>query len=40
MAKHMVVCKICGKRFDTNEEPFVKVSSTRYAHEACITEKE
>ena len=40
MAKHMVVCKICGKRFDTNEEPFVKVSSTRYAHEACVTEKE
>ena len=36
----MVVCKICGQRFDTNAEPFVKVSSTRYAHESCITEKE
>lgn len=35
MAKHLVKCKICGMIFDASIEPFVKVSSNRYAHEAC-----
>lgn len=35
MAKHMVKCSICGVTFDTNEEPYVKTSTTRYAHKAC-----
>ena len=35
MAKHIVKCAICGKQFDANAEPYVKVNSRRYAHEYC-----
>lgn len=33
--QHLVKCKYCGKTFDTNKVPFVKPSSTRYAHKEC-----
>lgn len=35
MAKHLVICPYCKIKFDTNAEPFVKPSATRYAHPAC-----
>lgn len=35
MAKHIVKCAICGKQFDANAEPYIKVNSRRYAHESC-----
>lgn len=38
-AKHIVKCKYCGEQFDTNIEPFVKISN-RYAHEKCSQEHE
>lgn len=34
MAKHLVKCKFCGKTFDANLSPFVKLSN-RYAHQEC-----
>lgn len=40
MAKHIVKCKYCGKQFDTNVEPAVKVSARRYAHKVCADEFE
>lgn len=40
MAKHIVKCAICGMSFDANAEPFVKVSSRRYAHQKCSENKE
>lgn len=40
MAKHIVKCAICGMSFDANVEPFVKVSSRRYAHQKCSENKE
>lgn len=40
MAKHIVKCAICGMSFDANIEPFVKVSSRRYAHQKCSENKE
>ena len=40
MAKHIVKCAICGMSFDANAEPFVKVSSSRYAHQKCSENKE
>ena len=39
-AKHMVKCSICGITFDANTEPFVKTSSTRYAHTKCSETKQ
>lgn len=38
----LVKCSVCGKQFDRLKEPFVKTSSTRYAHVKCgkIKEKE
>lgn len=35
MAAKMAKCKYCGIQFDRNAEPFVEVSSRRYAHKAC-----
>ena len=35
MAKHMVKCPICNKMFDANQEPYVMISSRRYAHLSC-----
>ena len=35
MAKAMVKCFYCGEQFDRNAEPFVAVSSRRYAHKQC-----
>ena len=40
MAKHIVKCAICGMSFDANVEPFIKVSSRRYAHQKCSENKE
>lgn len=40
MAKHIVKCPICGGTFDASTEPFVKTSSTRYAHEKCVQKQE
>lgn len=37
MAKHLVKCIYCNEIFDTNTEPFVKISR-RYAHERCKLE--
>lgn len=36
MAKHMVKCPICNEVFDANKEPYVMVSTRRYAHESCF----
>lgn len=35
MAKRLLKCKYCNMQFDANVEPFVEVSSRRYAHKAC-----
>jgi len=35
MAVHMVKCFYCGKSFDRDKEPFVKVGARRYAHKEC-----
>ena len=35
MAKHMVICKYCNQKFDTNAEPFVIAGPRRYAHKSC-----
>ena len=35
MAKHIVTCSICGKKFDESVEGAVKTSNTRYAHIGC-----
>ena len=35
MAVHMVKCLYCGKTFDRDKEPFVKVGARRYAHREC-----
>ena len=40
IAKHIVKCSICNLSFDTNEEPWVKTNSRRYAHKACVDKKE
>lgn len=32
---HVVKCLFCGKSFDRDKEPFVKVGARRYAHKAC-----
>ena len=37
---HRVKCSICGEYFDRDKEPFVKTSSTRYAHQQCSMSKE
>lgn len=36
MAKY-VICFYCKQRFDRDKEPFVQVSSRRYAHKACCS---
>lgn len=33
---HVVVCKYCGQKFDRDKEPYVEVSSHRYAHTVCL----
>lgn len=33
---HFVICKYCGERFDRDNEPFVEISSRRYAHKKCV----
>ena len=38
MAKHMVKCKFCGEKFDTNQEQWVLINATRYAHKHCAEE--
>lgn len=38
MAKHIVKCPICGQTFDANTEPYIMVSSRRYAHQKCWQE--
>lgn len=40
MAKHLVKCKFCGLQFDANAEPYVMVSSRRYAHKSCFEKNE
>ena len=32
---HFVICPYCGRHFDRDKEPFIKVSARRYAHSAC-----
>lgn len=34
MPKHIVTCRYCGEKFDTNDALFVKIKN-RYAHEEC-----
>lgn len=36
---HVVKCTICGERFDRDNEPYVKTSSSRYAHAHCALDK-
>ena len=40
MAKAMVKCPYCNLQFDRNTEPFVAISSRRYAHKKCYEEKQ
>lgn len=40
MAKHEVKCKICGIKFDLNQEQGVKCGARRYAHFDCFPEGE
>lgn len=37
---HMVMCRICGERFDRDKIEFVKISSRKYAHKSCFVENE
>ena len=37
-AVRMVKCKYCGKQFNRNAEPYIEVSSRRYAHKKCVEE--
>ena len=37
---HKVKCKICGKIFDRDKEPFKQISAQRYAHLACAVAAE
>lgn len=32
---HYAICKYCGIKFDRDKEPWIEVSSKRYAHKAC-----
>ena len=36
--KHMVQCRICKQRFDTNQEETVLVGQKAYYHKSCYTE--
>lgn len=36
----MVICTVCGKRFDRDKVPFVQTSARRYAHENCTLSDE
>lgn len=40
MPKHYVKCYYCGERFDTEQEPAVKINSRRYAHKKCVENQE
>ena len=35
MAKHYVICKYCGIKFDRDSEPCESVGGRRYAHKEC-----
>lgn len=35
MSKHMVICKVCGKRFDANKGGFYDAGSRRYICPKC-----
>jgi len=37
---HKVKCKVCGRVFDRDKEPFKQVSERRYAHLACAVAEE
>lgn len=37
---HLVICPICGKKFDRDKEPCVQHGARRYAHVACMENKE
>lgn len=37
---HPVTCVYCKKKFDRDKEPFVQVSTKRYAHQACAMSEE
>lgn len=32
---HIIICKVCGEKFDTDKEQAVYVGHRRYAHQAC-----
>ena len=32
---HLVKCYYCGKTFDRDKIPFIKVNARRYAHTNC-----
>lgn len=36
MAAHYVVCPICGKKFNRDNEDCVKYGARRYAHQVCM----
>lgn len=38
MAQHIVICKLCQKKFDLNSEQGVKINGSRYAHLSCAQE--
>lgn len=39
MAKHMVTCRVCGQRFDAEEEPYHN-NGRAYYHARCFQERE
>ena len=37
---HLVICSVCGKKFDRDKLPFKQTSSRRYAHFECAVADE
>ena len=37
---HMVICTVCGKRFDRDKIQAVKSGARRYAHQSCMPDGE
>lgn len=37
---HLVKCFFCGKTFDRDKIPFVKISERRYSHKECYEKQD
>lgn len=38
MAQHIIQCRICKQKFDTEKEPFVVIGKQSYYHKSCYDE--